>query len=128
MSRVVVIVAFALCLAGCGSGTLILNKDGIDWEPRRDDVATFANANDRTACQIDYRCNRPLTVVQERQQRDREREHAARQVLAAREPAPLPAVLLERDASCESDCAPLETRSLMFPAEPLPALPDPLER
>ncbi|MEN0044058.1 MAG: hypothetical protein AAF769_09845 [Pseudomonadota bacterium] len=128
MSRVVSIVALALCLSGCGSGTLVFDKDGIDFEPRRDGVVAETHANDRNACRVDHQCNRPLTVVQEQQQRDRERKLAARKALSAGEPAPLPAIRLERDASCEPHCAPPETRSLMLPAEPLPPLPDPLER
>ncbi|MEM6810035.1 MAG: hypothetical protein AAGA41_07390 [Pseudomonadota bacterium] len=128
MYRLVSIVALALCLAGCGSGTLILNKDGIDWEPRRDDDRSRPDSNQRFACQMDYKCTQPLTNFQEVTQRRRERDRAAKASAAAREPARLPAFRLDRDVSCESDCTPPQTRSLLLPAEQLPALPDPLER
>lgn len=128
MTRLIPIVSFALCLAGCGSGMLIFDKDGIDFEPRRDNVETVAHTNDRNACRVDHQCDRPLTVVQEQQQRDRERKLAAQDALATSEPSPLPAIRLERDSGCEPECTSMRTRSLMLPAEPLPVLLDPLER
>lgn len=116
----------ALC--GCSSsGTLTLNGDGVSFD-RAPDTPEFANASERLACQMDYRCDRPLTRLQERRRREQEREKASSAAESARQHSPLPPISPLRDARRDKDRESRTRRSLMFEDEAPPALPDPFKR
>ena len=120
------VLSIAVVLSGCASPIRVpLTSVEISVDERVADTREFANPGERLACQMDYKCNRPLTITQYRQQRDRLRQQIAEVYGQSSAPRDLPPIRSERDRPCDEGCVAPRGRSLVIRDPGQVELPDP---